>query len=908
MSQDYNETLNLPKTNFQMRGNLPLKEPEILKFWESQNIYSIMQSKSEDVFVLHDGPPFANGKIHIGHCFNKILKDMILKYNSSIGRGINYIPGWDCHGLPIEHQVLKKIKTKNITKIEIRNNCRDFAMKFVDSQKEEFKRLGVVGDWGNPYLTMNQDFEANQIKVFSEMFFSGFIYRGLKPVNWSPSSRTALAEAELEYPEKHVSKSVYVKCPIVKESVPSLNFKIKGPVFLLIWTTTPWTIPANKAISINKDFEYGIFQDGSDFLIIELSLSENVQTKLNRELVLKSKTLGVDLLGINYISPISDDISPVLLADYVTRETGTGLVHTAPGHGTDDYVTGMKNNLEVFSPVDSAGRFTDEVSETLTGLNVLTEGNDKVIQILDEKGFLLLGEDYEHKYPYDWRTGKPTIFRSTFQWFASVDKFRDKSLEEISKVEWYPASIVNRITNMVKERSDWCISRQRSWGLPIPVFYYLETGEVFINQEVIDNIISIFRNEGSSAWWKYSIKELLPDKFKDESEKLIKGEDTLDVWFDSGTSWKTVLDESKSYPADLYLEGNDQHRGWFQSSLLTSVATRGIAPYKEVLTHGFVVDNKGQKMSKSKGNVIDPQKIINDSGADILRLWVASEDYTSEIRISDNILVGIKDKYKKIRNTFKFLIGNISDFKDDRIVPFEDLEEIDKWILIKFSRVKKKFLNLSDEYSFHQALNLLLYFCSKELSSIYLDSQKDVLYTFSKSSNERLSSQTAVSIIFRELAIMLSPIISFTTEEAWSERYGNSESIFNNQVSDQYFIDDALEEKWEKLLSVREPILKEIELMRGDKILGSSLEARIVLTVNIDDYSFFLENAQLLKKTLIASEIDILESEKEGIKVNVEKTLYKKCDRCWMHFDEENFSKKDIGLCLKCTEQLSING
>ena len=906
MSQDYNDTLNLPKTNFQMRANLAVKEPDILKFWDKQNIYKIMQSKPGDKFILHDGPPFANGKIHIGHCFNKILKDIILKYNSSIGRGIEYIPGWDCHGLPIEHQVLKKIKTKDISKVEIRNHCEEFAMKFVKSQRDEFKRLGVISDWENPYLTMSKQFEANQIKVFAEMFFNGFIYRGLKPVNWSPSSRTALAEAELDYPEHHISKSVYVKCEASKNTKSILE--IDGDLHFLIWTTTPWTLPANKAISVNKDFEYGIFKYNNEFLLVELELSKKIIELTNKDLVLFKTLEGKNLENLSYLSPISKDECPILTADYVTRETGTGLVHTAPGHGIDDYTTGVKNKLEIFSPVDSAGRFTNEVSDSLAGLNVLKEGNDKVIELLHSSGHLLLVEDYEHKYPYDWRTGKPTIFRATYQWFASVDKFREQSLSEISKVKWYPPAVVNRIGNMIKERSDWCISRQRSWGLPIPVFYYIDSGEVFFNEEVMENIINIFQSEGSSSWWKYSIVDLLPQKYKELANSLSKGEDTLDVWFDSGTSWKTVLIENETYPANLYLEGNDQHRGWFQSSLLTSVATNNIAPYKEVLTHGFVVDNKGQKMSKSKGNVIEPEKVINENGADILRLWVASEDYSSEIRISKNIIESIKDKYKKIRNTFKFLIGNLNDFKDESNLNFNELEEIDKWILIKFGKIKKQFLDLSKTYSFHQALNILLYFSSKELSSIYLDSQKDILYTFSKNSKERLSSQTAISIIFREFALLLSPIISFTAEEAWSERYGNSESIFNYQVTNDNYVDEKIENKWDKLLSIREPVLKEIELMREKKVLGSSLEAKVSLGVSRNDYAFYESNKDILMKALIVSEILVLESESSSLDIKVEKTGFKKCKRCWMYFSSESFSDEGFGiLCSKCNNQLKKN-
>ena len=906
MNQNYDKTLNLPKTDFPMRANLPINEPKILEFWKNMNIYKTMNSKSKDFFILHDGPPFANGKIHIGHCFNKILKDIILKYNSIIGKSIKYIPGWDCHGLPIEHQVSKKIKDKNISKIEIREKCQDFAMKFVESQKEEFKRLGVFGDWENPYLTMNPVFESNQINVFSDMFFKGYIYRGLKPVNWSPSSRTALAEAELEYPEDHISKSVYVKFEIDLNSLSSIKIDFNNKdIYLLIWTTTPWTLPANKAVSINKDFKYGLYKNDDELLIMESELSEKISLKSEKKFILLSELDSEDMLKIKYFSPLSNEKCPILIADYVTREAGTGLVHTAPGHGTDDYSTGVKNNLDIFSPVNAAGRFTDEVSSDLAGLNVLKEGNLKVIDIVNEKSLLFFQEDYNHKYPYDWRTGKPTIFRSTYQWFASVDKFKEVALKEINEVHWYPPAIVNRITNMVKERSDWCISRQRSWGLPIPVFYDKKTSEVFLNQEVVDNIIDIFQNHGSSSWWRLSISELLPENYKDKADSLVKGEDTLDVWFDSGTSWKSVLENDKIFPADLYLEGNDQHRGWFQSSLLTSVATNGKAPYKAVLTHGFVVDSNGQKMSKSKGNVIEPEKVINQNGADIVRLWVSSEDYSSEIRISENILNTIKDKYKKLRNTLKFLLGNLSDFEADSSISFKEMEEVDKWILVKFSLFKESYLESFRNYSFHQGLSHLLHFCSNELSSIYLDIQKDVLYTYSKKSKERISSQSAILFIFNELAIMLAPIISFTAEEAWIEKHGKNNSIFSHELSQTFFKDSDLLKKWEQLMFTRELVLKEIEKSREEKIVGSSLEANIIIEVDKEDLGFFQINSDLLKKCLIVSQLQINQSSNNEIKVLVSKTKYKKCQRCWMYFSNNEFSAKDSNLCLKCETQLS---
>jgi len=881
-----------------MRANLPNNEPDLLSYWDSINLYGILSNKSGEKFELHDGPPFANGKIHIGHCLNKILKDIILKFNSVQGRSIAYTPGWDCHGLPIEHQVSKKIKTKDITKLEIRNLCEDFAMNFVNSQRDEFKRLGVISDWDNPYLTMSPVFESNQIRVFSEMYFKGYIYRGLKPVNWSPSSQTALAEAELEYPENHISKSVYVKFNLQE------NLKGIENVSLLIWTTTPWTLPANKAVSVNKNFTYGIYELENENLIIETSLSKIIEDKLGKSLRKVHELMGQDLLLFKYISPISNELCPVLEADYVTRENGTGLVHTAPGHGTDDYMTGVKNNINIFSPVDKYGKFTDDVPERFQGLNVLKEGNEEVINYLSEINHLLLQEDYNHKYPYDWRTGKPTIFRSTYQWFSSVDKFKLNALDEINKVSWYPTSSIKRISNMVSQRSDWCISRQRSWGLPIPVFYYKDSNDVFINEETINQICEIFEKEGSSSWWSRDIVDFLPSEHKKLANELVKGTDTLDVWFDSGTSWKTVLDSKDSLPADLYLEGNDQHRGWFQSSLLTCVAVNSISPYKSVLTHGFVVDSKGQKMSKSKNNVIDPQKIINSSGADILRLWVASEDYSSEIRISDSIIEGIKDKYKKLRNTLRFLLGNISDFDHSNKFNFDHLEEFDKWILIKLSKMKMKYIESFNNYSFHNGISHVLNFTANDLSSIYLDIQKDILYTFSSKSKVRLSCQSALFILFKEISLMLAPVLSFTAEEAWKSSKVSDQTIFNETLFLDNFHDDVLEKKWDKIFSYREPVLKEIELLRSKKIIGSSLEADILLNCNKQDYVFLSENLDNFQKSLMVAKVDLVEEEVDDLKVVVNKTIFPKCVRCWNYTDLS--SDEDSSICAKCQAQLNL--
>ena len=903
MSQDYNDKLNLPKTDFPMRASLPQNEPKIIEYWNSINLYNCLQKKSDELFVLHDGPPFANGKIHIGHCLNKILKDIILKFNSINGKSIRYIPGWDCHGLPIEHQVTKKLKSKDISKSEIRKLCHEFALKFVNSQKHEFIRLGVISDWDNPYLTINADFEANQIKVFSEMYSKGYIYRGLKPVNWSPSSQTALAEAELEYPEDHISKSVYVKFPILKESSNNNIFKFGDKINFLIWTTTPWTLPANKAVSINSQFTYGLYKDNSDILIIEKELSQEIQNKKNCNFQELMECNGEDLLDLIYSSPLSKEKCKVFNAEYVTKDTGTGIVHTAPGHGIEDYNTGVKNNLDIFSPVDQYGKFTDDVSSDLIGLNVLKEGNEKVIEILDREGYLFYKEDYNHKYPYDWRTGKPTIFRSTYQWFASVDRFKDIALKEIEKVKWFPSQSVKRISGMIKERSDWCISRQRSWGLPIPVFYFLESNEVFINDKTLDQISNIFKKEGSNSWWDREVEYFLPEEHKHLAPKLKKGNDTLDVWFDSGSSWKTVLSED-CYPADLYLEGNDQHRGWFQSSLLTSVASNSISPYKAVLTHGFVVDNNGQKMSKSKNNVVEPDKIIKQSGADILRLWVASEDYSSEVRLSDSILDGIKDKYKKLRNTFRFLLGNISDFQKKDSISFDKMEEIDQWILIKLSLLKKDYLDCFKRNLFHQGISKVLNFTASELSSIYLDIQKDILYTFSTKSQERKSTQSVISIIFREIALMLCPIISFTTEEAWKYFNKSESSIFEETLSRDTYKNDNIEAKWDRLMELRSIFLKSIELKRAEKVIGSSLESKILILSTDIEKEFLSANLNNLKKVLMVAELDISTDRVDEMECKVLKTEAPKCLRCWNHSFDRGLEDKNI--CIKCHQQLIL--
>ena len=680
----YKDTVNLPKTNFDMRANAIKREPEIQKFWEENHIYSqLAENNPGELFILHDGPPYANGQLHIGHALNKILKDIINRYHLLQGRKIRYVPGWDCHGLPIELKVLQNMKQaerQNLTPLQLRQKAKEFALKTVDEQRESFKRYGIWGDWENPYLTLKPEYEAAQIGVFGEMFLKGYIYRGLKPVHWSPSSKTALAEAELEYPEGHVSRSIYAAFPVQKVG-SGLKGSLDGflpELGVAVWTTTPWTIPGNLAVAVNGALEYAVVEVSRrdaearrecKYLIVAAELVDRLAAVLGVELTVKVRFPGQDLEHTTYRHPLFDRESPVVIGgDYITTESGTGLVHTAPGHGQEDYIVGQRYGLPILAPVDDSGNFTDEAGK-FSGLNVLGEGNQAIIDALNEAGSLLKEEAYPHKYPYDWRTKKPTIFRATEQWFASVAGFREEALKAISSVRWIPAQGENRITPMIAERSDWCISRQRSWGVPIPVFYDEATGEVLLNADTINHVQAIIAEKGSDAWWELSVEELLPETYRNNGKSYRRGTDTMDVWFDSGSSWAAVAKQRPElcYPVDMYLEGSDQHRGWFQSSLLTSVAVNGVAPYKTVLTHGFVLDENGRKMSKSVGNVVDPQLMIQGGtnqkqqpayGADVLRLWVSSVDYSGDVRLGGNIIKQLADVRNKIRNTARFLLGS----------------------------------------------------------------------------------------------------------------------------------------------------------------------------------------------------------------------------------------------------------
>lgn len=928
---NYKKTLNLPKTNFPMKANLPEREPNFLKFWEEKKIYekSIQEKPRDKSFILHDGPPYANGNIHLGTAFNKVLKDFIVKYKSMEGYYSPYVPGWDTHGLPIENQVLKtlNISRTEISPTDLRKKCRNYAFKFIDIQRKEFKRLGVRGDWENPYLTLKKEYEAKQIEVFGELAEKGYVYRGLKPVYWCPTCETALAAAEIEYHDE-TSHSIYVKFNIIdikklKEKFPTFN---EEKAYVLIWTTTPWTLPANLAIAVHPDYDYVLVEYKDEYLILAKELVESVLKKLDKEAEYKilGQVKGEELEYIKTKHPFIDRESPIVLADYVTLTDGTGCVHTAPGHGQEDYETGIKYNLPIYSPIDNYGRFTEEAGD-LKGLKY-DEANKVIIEKLKENKSLMHKESFTHSYPHCWRCKNPVIFRATTQWFVNVDKFREQTLEAIKKVKWVPEWGEERISNMVKERSDWCISRQRIWGVPIPVFYCKECKKEIITPETIKSVINVFLKENSDVWFEKPVEELLPKGFKCPhcgGTHFEKETDIMDVWFDSGVSHRAVLEEREElkWPAEMYLEGTDQHRGWFQTSLLTSVATKGRAPYDSVLTHGFIVDEEGKKMSKSLGNVISPDEIIKEYGADLLRLWVASSDYRSDIKISKNILKQLTEVYRKIRNTARFILGNLSDFDPDKeMLPYEELEEIDKFILLTLNKFIKDITYAYKNYEFHQVYHRYQYFSTVTLSSFYLDILKDRLYVEHPKSKRRLAAQTTIYTILNAFVKMLAPILSFTAEEIWQnmphKREENLESVQLAPWPQEIRIpeDKELQEKWEKITNIRESILKELEKKRAEGIIGNSLDAKVYLaTDNKELLKFLEENKDILREVFIVSTLEIDKKDKaqyfshkdENLKdlyIGVEQAKGEKCARCWVISEEVGRDPKHPDLCPRCSK------
>ncbi|WP_028392925.1 isoleucine--tRNA ligase [Bacillus cihuensis] len=915
---EYKDTLLMPKTEFPMRGNLPKREPEIQSAWEEMNIYQKVQEKTKGrpLFILHDGPPYANGDIHMGHALNKILKDFIVRFKSMNGFHAPYVPGWDTHGLPIETALTKKgVKRKEMSVAEFRKLCEEYAYQQIDGQREQFKRLGVRGDWENPYITLKPEYEAQQIKVFGDMAKKGYIYKGKKPVYWSPSSESALAEAEIEYQDKR-SASIYVAFDVVDgKNVLENGTKI------VIWTTTPWTIPANLGISVHPDLTYVVVEvDGTRYVVAQ-ALLETVSATIAWENPTVVKTVkGNELEHVLAKHPLYDRQSLVMLGEHVTTDAGTGCVHTAPGHGEDDFIVGQKYGLDVLCPVDEKGVMTNEAGE-FAGL-FYDEANKPITDKLQEVGALLKLNFITHSYPHDWRTKKPTIFRATAQWFASIKDFRSELLTAIEETKWVPAWGETRLYNMVRDRGDWCISRQRAWGVPIPVFY-AEDGQEIITDETINHVSDLFREHGSNVWFEREAKDLLPEGFSHVGSPnglFTKETDIMDVWFDSGSSHQAVLEEREDLqrPADLYLEGSDQYRGWFNSSLSTAVAVTGKAPYKGVLSHGFALDGEGRKMSKSIGNVVIPAKVMNQLGADILRLWVASVDYQSDVRVSDPILKQVADVYRKIRNTFRFLLGNLEGFnpETDKVV-YENLREVDQFMMIKLNKLIKQTKSAYENYEFASIYHLVNNFCTLDLSAFYLDYAKDILYCEAPDSHDRRAIQTFLYEALVSLTKLVSPILSHTADEVWAFIPGVSEeSVQLTVMPEEYSVTDTntIEEKWNAFLNLRDDVLKALEEARNQKVIGKSLNAKVTVFVDEKEQTLLNSIEENLEQLFIVSKFavggTVEDAPKEAIKLDkavivVDKAEGETCERCWNVSEEVGTVETHPTLCPRCATVMS---
>ena len=904
------DTLLMPNTKFPMRGNLPNKEPQFLQRWEEMDLYNKILEKNagKPSYVLHDGPPYANGNIHTGHALNKILKDFIVKYKNMNGFVSPYVPGWDTHGLPIEQVLVNNgVDRKSMPASKFRNKCKDYALKQVDKQRADFKKLGVLGDWDNPYLTLDPKFEAEQIRVFGKMVDKGYIYKGLKPIYWSPSSESALAEAEIEYHD-HTSPSIYVAFDLVSE-----NGAVEKGTKFVIWTTTPWTLPANLGIAVHPDFEYQVVKYNGESYLVAKERVAFLAEKFGWENYETGEVLvGKDLEYLLCQHPFLDRTSTVILADYVTLDSGTGLVHTAPGHGVDDYLVGqLQYKLGVLSPVDNQGVLTEEAGQ-FAGKFVF-DANKDIIAHLAETGALLKQEDITHSYPHDWRSKKPIIFRATPQWFCSVDAFRSELLEAVDNTKFYSEWGKPRLYNMIRDRGDWVISRQRVWGVPIPVFY-AENGEAILDNTLIEHVAKIFEVEGSNVWFYKDAKELLPEGYTHPGSpngEFTKEMDIMDVWFDSGTSHQgcCALRDDLTYPADLYLEGSDQYRGWFNSSLITSVAISGEAPYKELVSAGFVMDGNGNKMSKSLGNVISPNDVGKQLGAEIIRLWSASVDYTQDVRISNDILKQVSETYRKIRNTFRFLLGNLFNGSFDNrtdLLSYDELEELDKYMVLKFEKVVAKVLDYYENYQFNSITTELINFFNVELSSFYLDYGKDILYIEAEKSHKRLSMLTVLYTVLSKSVRLLAPILSFTAEEVYDNMpYEDAESVHLTDFPAKNLIDDAaLEAKWDKLLEVRDDVNKALEESRNEKVIGKSLEAAVEIYSNDSEVVELLNSVDNLHQLFIVSSVEVKEN--DGVAydlatVKVTKAEGHRCERCWNIVEEVN----EEGLCPRCASILN---
>ncbi|MBQ8612780.1 MAG: isoleucine--tRNA ligase [Ruminiclostridium sp.] len=925
MAQDYNETLNLPQTNYPMRGNLPAREPKWLEQWESDRLYYELQKKNEGLpkYILHDGPPYANGNIHMGTALNKVLKDIIVKYKSMTGYQAPFVPGWDCHGLPIELKALKQIGSDGsaIDPVELRKCCREFALSCLDDQKAQFKRLGVWGDFDDPYLTIRPEFEAKQVEVFGKMAERGLMYKGLKPVYWCPDCNTALAEAEIEY-EDDVCYSIYVKFPISdsKGKFDDLGIDL-SKAYVVIWTTTTWTLPGNVAVCLGPNYEYTFVkvedEESSSFGDYLLMATDLVSTVMEAAGIKKYSTvgtfLGSDLEFVESDHPFMGRKSTLILGDHVTLESGTGCVHTAPGYGLEDFevCNKYKGMFDIIVGVTDRG-VLNELSGQFAGIPT-GEAHPVIAKKLEDDNLLLAMQKIVHPYPHCWRCHKPIIYRATEQWFCSVEKFADEAVKAIEEVTWIPGWGEERIKNMVRDRSDWCISRQRRWGVPIPVLYCKDCGKPIVNSDTIKAISDLFRAESSDAWYSKDPSEFIPSTIKCDCGcgEFTKEMDIFDVWFDSGVTWAAVMDERDylSSPADLYLEGCDQYRGWFQSSLLTSVAATGHAPYKAVCTHGWIVDGKGEKMSKSKGNYIVPEQVIEKYGADVLRLWVTSLDYHSDVRVSDDILKQLSETYRKIRNTARYILGNLCNGKgfnpNTDMVALDSLEEIDKWALTKYDTLIEKVKKAYEDMDYYHAYHAINSFCVVDMSNFYLDILKDRLYCEKEDGQSRRAAQTAMYIILSGLTRLIAPILSFTADEIWQElpaKDGDDKRnvVFNRMPEPTGISVDTA--KWDKIHAIRDDVLVALEKKRNEKVIGKSLEAKVVLYTK-DDLSDILPE---LDKAFIVSQVELGEGEGEfsgsveGLTVTVEKATGEKCARCWTYSDTVGKNEKHPELCCRC--------
>lgn len=926
---DYSKTLNLPETEFPMRAGLPEREPEFLKYWEENKIYEKKQElhAGHKKFVLHDGPPYANGKIHMGTALNKILKDIIMKYKYAQGFDTPYVPGWDTHGMPIEHAAIKNLglNRHELDTLVLRKECHDYALKWIDEQRTDFKRLGVLGDWDHPYITMTHDYEAVQIHVFGEMAKKGYIYKGKKAVYWCPHCETALAEAEIEYGEEK-SPAIFVKMPLVKDNGMLPEAAQGKPAYIVIWTTTPWTMPANVAIALHPDFEYAWVECEGEILFMAKEMLEAVGKVCKKDLSnIIGTCKGKDMEYAECRHPFEtiDRKSLVVLADYVTLEAGTGCVHTAPGHGADDFETGVRYNLPIICPVDGSGKLTAEAGADFAGMFVF-DANVPIIKYLAGLNRLFGKENIRHQYAHCWRCKNPIIYRATEQWFASVDGFREEALNAIANdVQWIPSWGEARIHNMVADRHDWCISRQRVWGVPIPIFYCEDCNEHLVNDDTINAVADLFAKEGSDAWWAHSAEEILPQGTKCPKcggTHFRKESDIMDVWFDSGSSHAAVCKTRPelAWPADMYLEGSDQHRGWFQSSLLTSVATEGKAPYRAVLTHGYVVDGEGRKMSKSVGNTVAPQEVIAQYGADIIRLWAASSDYKADIRISKEILKQLSEVYRKIRNTIRYILGNTNDFNyETDKVEFKDMLELDRWALMHMQLLKKEVSAAYESYDFHVLYHAIHNFCSVEMSSYYLDILKDRLYAYKADSFERRSAQTAMYEIMLDLVVMIAPVLSFTMEEVWQfmkKPASMPESVFMMPWPEckEEYLDEALESKWDNFIEIRSEITRVLEGARRAKTIGHSLDAKVELHATGEALAILRSVEGDLATLLIVSQAKLVEglaggveaTGREDLKVTVQAAEGEKCERCWIYSDTVGKDAEHPTVCARCAAAL----